>query len=252
MYSAAGNLDGSIRAMDTVSAILRPLPDELNTPIPYINAGKFYRMRGESLTTKGPDGSPVQTPESRGWYQKAVEVLMRGEKIQVAVNDRNRHLDGSHGKTHVPQRWFQLHQELGRSYVRLSELSKAAAAFEQAGRVRPLPELMEELANTQVLMGDRHKAAVSLLEGLVLEPANKRIASQVIEMYKQIDPQGCAIQYTSGPNLNLGCPLVHGDICSAFENMSGILLEGKQDAVAARVRRSAIADFKCTADRFAE
>jgi len=71
-------------------------------------------------------------------------------------------------------------------------------------------------------------------------------------MYKQIDPQGCAIQYTGGPNLNLGCPLVHGDLCSAFENVSRILLESRQDATAARVRRSAISDVKCAADRFTE
>ena len=235
MALALAQADGGLEEMDQALAILKDLPDELNTPVPYIDAGQMFREHGSRLLGNAPGSARVATLESYYWHQRALEVLLRAERIQAANNQKTRREDLANGRNPVLLGRYQLYEELGRTYIRLAELGKAVEAFETARRLRIKPELFEELSIAHFLMGDRRAAAISLMEGLVVDPRNTRIAAELADLYRQIDPQGCG----NSPALNLGCPLVQEHACEAGRNMARLFEEGGQEQAAAQVRGNA-------------
>jgi len=75
--AAAGGLPlaAAKAELERALAVLDPLPDRLNTPVPYVNAGGLYRDIG--------DASPPQNRAA--WYRKSLETLERAERIQKAA-----------------------------------------------------------------------------------------------------------------------------------------------------------------------
>ena len=80
--------EGMDRAIDEVNrslAILDGLPDDRNVPQAYATAGLIYIMQGELLAAKGSGA------QSQQWYQKALDVLLRGERAdRIAAQEVRR------------------------------------------------------------------------------------------------------------------------------------------------------------------
>jgi hypothetical protein len=224
-------LDTAVGEAGRSLAILDPLPDQRNISAAYANAGLCYRMKGDTLAA----------PQSRYWFQKALDTLLHGDRIDRA----------SRGAGLVRSGWFQLYLELGRVYMRLSDPRKAVEAFQYGRTLQPKTDFFEEMSAAWRALGDSQQAAITLMEGLGVDSSNTRFASELVDLYQRTEPQSCAIRNGGGSvSLNLDCPLVHSQLCTASRNVALLYHQRGQDPMAAATARSAVQDLGCPADLF--
>jgi len=199
---AEGEMETALRETDLTLAILDPLPDRWNTPIPYINAGKVYSDKGDS--------------------RKAIGLLERAQRIQAALDPA--------------RQWFALDAQLGRDYLRTGQFDQAIAAFERAMHARFAPELFGDLAAAWQAKGDARRAAIALFEGLEATQ-NTKLAADLVALYTREMPQSCAVLSAgSSYRLDKNCPLVKEHMCAASRQLAGALEAGGQPAEAAQVQ----------------
>lgn len=234
-------LDAAVREADRSLAILDPLPDRRNVSAAYVNAGVTYRMKGDAITA-----------ERRGyWYGKSLEALLRGQRIDTVYAQELRQPNQESDKTPPPSGWTSLYLELGRTYLRLSQPRKALDALEAGRLLRPDAEFFEEMAAAYRAMGDSHQAAITLMEGLTVDPGNTQYAFELVKLYQKTEPESCAIRDENGSvSVNAACPLVHSQLCTASRNVAQVYRQRGQDAAAAATIRSAIDDLGCPAKLF--
>src|SRR5665647_486204 len=236
--------DRSIGQVGRALAILDNLPDLQNTGIAYQQAGVFYRNLGIRLASSNPAGRAEAGSEY--WYGKSLNALLRSEKIELAQDERNRAENAKRGKpglTFVPS---ALYLHMGRTYQKLGDPGHALEAFERGRALESDPDLLEELASAYRTAGETRKAAMALVEALAVDSSRMQLASKLVELYSEIDPSGCAVSREGGtPGLNVDCPLVHGDICTASRNVAATYLRTWQHEHAAAIRRTAIQELGC-------
>jgi tetratricopeptide (TPR) repeat protein len=139
-----------------------------------------------------------------------------------------------------------LYLQMGRTYQKLGDRKRAVEAFERGRALESDPDLLEELAAEYRAAGDTRRAAMALVEALAVDSRRTRLASQLVELYSQVDPAGCAVSREGGTSgLNVDCPLVHGDICTASRNVARTYLRTWQHAQAEAIRRTAIQELGC-------
>jgi tetratricopeptide (TPR) repeat protein len=245
-------LDRAIEEMDRALAILGTLPDEKNVAITYTNAGSYYRQKGDLVAIKNPDGTYTATPASLPWYRKALDTLLIGQRIERAANAAARREDLAAGKDKLfDYSLYQLDAELGHVYVRLGDYPHALQAFERGRSRKTDPQFFVDIAGVWRAAGEPRKAAVTLLEGLIVDTTYTRFATGLVQIYKQIDPQGCAVRGTgSAVNLNLECPMVHQDVCTASGNVARAYRKANQFPAAQRTVQIAVGQLGCPAQMF--
>jgi tetratricopeptide (TPR) repeat protein len=236
--------DRSIGQVGRALAILAKLPDLQNVGMAYQQAGVFYFNLGIRLTPANPTGRAGTGSEY--WYRKSLDALLRSEKIELAQDERNRAENAKRGKpglTFVPS---SLYLQMGRTYQKLGDPGHALEAFERGRRLESDPDLLEELASAYRAAGETRRAAMALVEALAVDSSRMQLASKLVEWYSEIDPSGCAVSREGGTlGLNVDCPLVHGDICTASRNVAATYLRTWQHAHAAAIRRTAIQELGC-------
>ena len=201
-------MDRAIGEVDRSLAILDGLPDNRNVPQAYAVAGFMYIMQGDLLAGKGQ------------WYQKALNVLLRGERIDRTGAQELRRQNQLRGIATSPSGWYPLYLALGDAYLRLSDPHKAMEAFEYGRTLRPAPEFFEDMSAAWRALGDPRQAAIALIEGLLVDKSQTKLASELVQLYRQGDPASCAITNAGGAlSLNLECPLVHDQVCTAVRNV---------------------------------
>jgi 4-amino-4-deoxy-L-arabinose transferase-like glycosyltransferase len=236
----------SIRHADHALAIVDGLPDSQNSPTAYYDAAIFCRNLGDRLTSKDAAAKASAGSDARYWYRRSLSLLLRSERIELAWDGRYRAENARRGKPGLTSLPSKLYLGLGRAYLRLSDTPHALAAFERGRALESAPELLEELASLYRAAGDPRKAAMALVEALAVDPKRTELYSPLVELYGQIDPQGCAVTRQNGTlGLNPDCPLVHGDICAASRNVIGNYLRRGQQFEAAYSRRIAEQDLAC-------
>jgi hypothetical protein len=95
-------------------------------------------------------------------------------------------------------------------------------------------------------MGDMPGAAMSLVEGILLDPAQERLTAELASLYRQAFPQSCALQQTSsGTFINRDCPLVRGQICQGARNLADAYRTAGRSSQAGEVLRAAASNFQC-------
>jgi tetratricopeptide (TPR) repeat protein len=224
-------------------AILDSLPDPLNTVQPYLIAGVCYRVNGDALAST--------PPQARYWYRKSLDALSRGERIDLGPNQR------LSPEFMARRAWLAnsdssaLYLELGRAYLRLSQPREALDTLTFGRLLRPAPEFFEEMSAAYRALGDPQQAAISLMEGLAVDPTHTQFISALVALYRRTEPQSCAIRDAgSSVGLNLDCPLVHSQLCTASRNVALLYRQKGQDALAAATARAAIQDLACPATPF--
>jgi tetratricopeptide (TPR) repeat protein len=234
-------LDTAVGEADRSLVIVDPLPDQRNIVRAYLDAGLCYRMKGDTLATL----------QSHYWFQKSLAALLHGERIDLANNQRLRHENLARGVRLGSFGWFQLYLELGRTYMRLSDPRKALEAFQNGRALQPDPEFFEEMSAAYRALGDPSQAAIALMEGLGVDSSHTQFASELVNLYQQTEPQSCAIRNVAGSvSLNLDCPLVHGQLCTASRNVALLYRQMDQEPMAASTARSAIQDLGCPVELF--
>jgi hypothetical protein len=212
-------------------AILDPLPDTRSVPSVYATAGLCYRTRGD--------------------LSKALAVLLRGRNIDrawnAAVQRRNR-LDGkSISAVGTPP----LYLDLGRVYRDLGQPENALEAFREGRSIDPQPEFFEEISRTYSGMGQPEQAAIGLLEGLAVDSSQTGLVSQVAQLYQETEPQSCALDRgAAGASLNLNCPLVHRELCTASHNVVEMFAAMRDPASASAAAQNAVRSWGCPAGMF--
>ncbi|HYW45649.1 MAG TPA: DUF1736 domain-containing protein [Bryobacteraceae bacterium] len=235
-------MDRAIGEVNRSLAILDGLPDDRNVPQVYSLAGLIYLMQGELEAARGSGA------ESRQWDQKALDVLLAGERVDRAAAQQLRRDSQLRGIVISASGWYPLYLALGDAYLRLSDPRKAMEAFEYGRIIRPAPEFFEDMSAAWRAMGDPRQAAITLIEGLLVDKSYTRLGSELVELYRQTDPGSCALGDAGGtPSLNPACPLVHDQICTAFRNVKRLYVQMGQEPMAASTGRRAVSEAGCTA-----
>jgi tetratricopeptide (TPR) repeat protein len=233
--------DNAVSEADRSLAILDSLPDQRNTSSVYASAGLCYRIKGDTLSS----------PQNNYWYQKSLETLLRGERIDAIHGQEIRRENAALGKRIARYGWAPLYLELGRTYLRVSEPRQALEALEFGRTLQPDPEFFEEMSAAHRAMGDPQQAAITLIEGLGVDSSHMQFASELVDLYQQTEPQSCAIRNMGGSlSLNLDCPLVHSQLCTASRNVALLYRQMGQRPMAVSTARSAISDLGCPVELF--
>ena len=243
-----GSASGLAKGLTEIGEALRivePLPDYQNVDAAYINAGAYYRQKGDLVAHKNNEEVEPAPPEAAAWYRKSLEALQKAQQITTATNQAVRRDDLVHGRRVSEYGWYQLDVELGRTYLRVGQPRQALEALDHGRRRRPVPIFFVEMAAAWVGLGDLHKAALSMMEGLLVDPGYPRFAPGMVEFYQKLDPQGCAVRNTGKLSINLECPLVHNDICTASRNVADIYIGLNQRAKAGQIVHTAVNDLGC-------
>jgi hypothetical protein len=219
------------REVERALAILDPLPDDRGLPSVYATAGRCYRALGD--------------------LPKALAVLLRGRNVDRAWNEafalRNR-LDG---KTVSAVGTPPLYLDLGRVYVDLGQPEKALEAFRHGRSIDPQPAFFEEISRTYSGMGQPEQAAISLLEGIAVDSSRTGLVSQVVQLYRETASQSCAIvSAAAGVTLNVNCPLVHAQLCTAAHNVVEMFTRMRDPLSAGATTQNAVRNYGCPADMF--
>jgi hypothetical protein len=120
-------------------AILDSLPNQLNTVQPYLIAGLCYRAKGESLAS--------DAGQSRYWYQKSLDALTHGERIDLGPNQDLRPEVVARRVWLANSDSSELYLALGSTYLLLSEPRPALEAFERGRTLRPDPPFFEGMSS---------------------------------------------------------------------------------------------------------
>jgi tetratricopeptide (TPR) repeat protein len=245
------NIYEVIEEGDKSLAILNPLPDSLNIAEPYASAGTYYERKGDLHMQTDPNGMRTVAPESMPSYQKALEILERGERIDRLADAQNIAREQARGKAdseiaHTGS--VALYQELALTYLRLGDNQKALDAANYARTLAPsLPETYLLIANIN-FEGNRIEDGVGTMVQAYLITGSPGVIQSLDQMFKVgMDPQGCAIaKGANGPYLNNACAPVHTIICKASANLIKTYAEARQPEQAAAARNRALSEFACS------
>jgi protein O-mannosyl-transferase len=222
---------GATRELEKSLAILDPLPDSESLPSVYATAGFCYRTRGD--------------------LPKALAVLSRGRTIDRAWNEAVQQRNRADGKAISAIGTPPLYVELGRVDLAMAQPQKALEALRFGRLIDPEPEFFLEISHADAAMGQQSEAIVSLLEGLVVDPTQGRLVSEATKLYQQNDPQSCALRPTGvGVSLDVNCPLVHTQLCTASGNVFAMYRQMGDPASAGATAQGAVRNFGCPADLF--
>ena len=144
--------------------------------------------------------------------------------------------------------WPTLYLELGRTYNRLHQPEQAIAALLAGRGARQDPAFAEELSTAYRERGDNGQAAVALIEGLVIDSNSTGLAASLEKLYRETAPQSCAIKSAAGgATIDMGCPMVHDQVCAASWNVAGWYAQIGQAERAKATADSAVNQLQCPA-----
>jgi hypothetical protein len=95
-------------------------------------------------------------------------------------------------------------------------------------------------------MGDFRQASVVLTEGVLLDPGQPRLSSELLDLYRQTEPGSCAERESAaGRSLNMDCPLVKERLCAALRDLSHLAAAAGMADVAALGEGMASREMGC-------
>jgi len=227
------------------------------TQIVFLHLGAYYRIKGDLLAQKAADGTLIPSAASIPWYQKSAQTLARAVPLDVEFNDDNRRKELKRGRKpeEIPDIGnHEIYWNLGLSHMRLNNHDEALRAYFYMQHLSPTnPDGYLSIASVYITTGRNEEAAVTLLEALLLDSNRQEALRLLVEIYRQIDKDGCAVIFSPShpvPQLNADCALVKTHICRAYAGLSTIFAQAKQPALAASTRDNALKNYKCPPELF--
>ena len=226
------------------------------TQIVLLHLGAYYRIKGDTFAQHASDGATlVPTPQSLPWYQKSVDALKQAVPLDKEFNDDNRRKELKRGRDPrvIPDIGnHEIYWNLGISYMRMSQYQPALDAYFYMRHLAPTnPDAYLSIASVYLASGHPEEAGISLLQALLLDSGRTQALRLLVDIYRQIDHEGCAVIMNPGqPRLNLDCAIVRNHICSAYYGLVQVFLETKQYELAKQTKQNAIQNYHCTPDLF--
>jgi protein O-mannosyl-transferase len=226
------------------------------TQIVLLHLGAYYRIKGDTLAQHAADGvTLVPTPQSLPWYQKSVDALKQAVPLDKDFNDDNRRKELKRGRdpSQIPDIGnHEIYWNLGISYMRMNQYQPALDAYFYMRHLAPTnPDAYLSIASVYLASGHAEEAGISLLQALLLDSSRTQALRLLVDIYRQIDHEGCAVIMNPGqPRLNLDCAIVRNHICSAYYGLVQVFLETKQYELAKQTKQNAIQNYHCTPDIF--
>lgn len=215
-----------------------------------VNLGAYYRRQGDSLAGQGADGGWIPTPQSLPWYEKSVAVLMRAVSLDKALNDERRERmvqAGKDPKLIQDDGELGVYENLGLAQMRLGNHQEALEAYRALRRLAPFElKAYLEMAKIYQVRQELAAAAISLHQVQLLGGKDPEIDAALVELYRQIDPQGCALESRAGSVVLDGrCPLVREQICQANFGLVEVLVQAKEFDAAWQMVQASLRDTQC-------
>ena len=227
------------------------------TQIVLLHLGAYYRIKGDTYAQRAADGvTLVPSPQSMPWYQKSVEALQKAVPLDKEFNDDNRRKELKRGRNpdQVPDIGnHEIYWNLGISYMRMSQYQPALDAYIYMRHLAPTnPDAYLSVASVYLSTGHAEDASISLLQALLLDSGRTQALRLLVDIYRQIDREGCAVIMNPGqqPRLNLDCVLVRNQICSAYYGLVQVFLETKQYDLARQSKQTALQNYHCPSAPF--
>jgi tetratricopeptide (TPR) repeat protein len=214
------------REVERALAILDPLPDGRSMPGVYATAGQCYRARGD--------------------LGRALQVLLRGRNVDHAWNAAFQERNRVDGKTVTAVGTPPLYLELGRVYLDLGQPEKALETFREGRSIDPQPPFFEEMSRAYNGMRQPGAGAISLLEGLAVYAGRSDLVKELTQLYQATAPETCALnRAAAGVTVNLNCPLVHDQLCTASHNMVEMFTAMRDPSSAGAIAQNAAQNYGC-------
>ena len=252
LYSFDGadyNLDRAIDESEKSLAIVDSLPDSLNTPGIYRDAGGYYLSKGDAL--RGTKSS-----EAVSAYQRALQLLLHSigiDKSTRAEYDRKGGADWArrHGAAAATAKGdADAHWMLVAAYSKLGKIEQASTAAGEALSLHPVnPEAFRHIADAFIAAHRVDDAAVALFEGIMMT-SDLSLRSDLINLYRtSLDSNSCAIKAgPAGPSLNTACDLVRQSICPASIEVIKAAIERSRWDAAKKLKQTSLRDYGCPAE----
>jgi protein O-mannosyl-transferase len=238
LFSTEGadyDLGRAIEESEKSLAIVDSLPDSLNTPGVYRDAGGYYLAKGD--------------------YQRALQLLLRSiaiDKSTRAEYDRNGGAEWAHrhGAAAAATKGDpDAHWLLVAAYSKLGKIEEASAAAGEALALHPLnPGAYKEIAYAFASAHRMDDAAVALFEGVMMT-SDRSFFPDLLNLYRtSFDSNTCAIKAgPAGPSLNTACDLVQRSLCPASVEVIKAALERSRWDAARKLKQTALRDYGCPA-----
>lgn len=242
------NLDRAIQESEKSLAILDSLPDRLNTPGVYSNAGGYYLAKGDSLQGTDPHGSVSA-------YERALQLLLRSVEIDKSTRaeyDRKGGAEWARRHSVAPASSKgdpDAHWLLVAAYQKLGKTAEAANAAGEAVLLHPLnAEAYQQIATAFAAVNRMDDAAFALFEGLLMT-SNVSLRSDLVRLYQGSDSSSCAIiQGPAGPSLNIACDQVRKSLCPATVEVIKAAVERSLEDAARKLKQTSLHDYGCPAE----
>lgn len=219
--SPEANVDEAIREGEAAWNILRPVPDADNDQYTPARLGVYYRKKGDLA---GADAG-------RFWYEKSLNVLLRARDISRAQEKAFDDAQRLHG---LPLSFRladdALYFNLAATYAELGKFSDAFEALRYERVLTPsLPDAYEAMARLYISQGDFENATISLDERVLTSGQTQESISALQDLYSRIPEGSCALRADGGGTaLNLACPAVLRNRCSALADLSQVFLDARK------------------------
>jgi tetratricopeptide (TPR) repeat protein len=238
-FSSEGSDHDLERAIDESEksiAILNSLPDSLNTPLVYRNAGGEYLAKDD--------------------YQKGLQLLLRSIAIDKATReayDRNggaewarQHSTAAASTKGDPDAYWMLSE----AYQKLGKSEQAATAATEALSLHPVnPGAYRQIADVFVAAHRTDDAAMALFQGLLMT-SDVRLRSDLVNLYGT-NPSSCAVKPgPGGPSLNLACDTVRKSLCRASLEVVKAAIDRSRWDAAKKLKQTSLRDYGCPAETF--
>jgi tetratricopeptide (TPR) repeat protein len=229
------------------------------TQIVLLHLGAYYRIKGDAYAQHSANGlTLLPSAQSMPWYQKSVDALLQAVPLDKEFNDDNRRKELARGRNpdQIPDIGnHEIYWNLGISYMRLSENSKALDAYLTMRHLAPTnPDAYLSIASVYLATGHADEACTALMQTLLLDSSRTQALRLLADIYRQIDREGCAVVTNQGePRLNLDCPIVRNQICSAYYGLMQVFLQTKDMDLhrrAAEAEQNALHNYHCPPDAF--
>ncbi len=229
------------------------------TQIVFLHLGAYYRIKGDLVAQRAPDGSLASTPSSQPWYQKSTDMLARAVPLDYAFNNDNRQKELKRGRRpeDIPDIGnHEIYWNLGLSLMRFGKYQEALNCYSYMRHLAPTnPDAYLSIASVFIAAGRPEDAAIALLQALLLDSNRQEALRLVTEIYQQIDQDGCSVvrdPANPAPKLNADCPLVRQQICAAYAGLVEVFTETTQRSLARQTRDNAIKTYGCARELFAK
>jgi hypothetical protein len=233
--------DAATSERETAVSIMRDLPEDRQRPLDFVALGICYRERGDAFAARGGDFAS----QSRVWYERSLQMLLNAERVARAQNQKIKGAYLSGGKR-PPQNFLpRISLERGRTYASMGQPARALEAFEEGRMLEPEIVFFGEIVRTHETLGDPRRAVIASLEGLVADPVQTGFASKAITLYRGMDSRTCA-SLAGGSGLNVSCPTVRDDLCTAGLNVFRLYLQSGRSEQAASIRSNTLDALGCS------